>query len=376
MRAAALVACSALVLAACSDEPGSPAHRGAKPSVASVAPTSRPPAVSLANTPVFGVHVNLGVERGSSLRRMASLARASGVTWLREDLPWAGMEPRPGVRRWRRFDRVVHVAAQRRLNVLPIIGTTPAWAGPEPGAPPPRPSSYARFAAAVAHRYGPGGTFWRSHPRLARHPIRFIEHYNEPWFRTEDPAAYARAVMAAHAAVHRTNRRVGSIIAVETSWVSDGEPRRGWLGKLYAAEPRLSRAFDGVSVHPYSRGSPLRYVPGEDYQARRLEQVRGELVARGDRNKPLWITEFGWSTCARRPPCVDEPTQARYLREFLHLVDTRWSRYVAAVFLFRLRDTSPLHGDDPEREFGILRGDARRKPGWAVWRRTAVGRTP
>ena len=57
------------------------------------------------------------------------------------------------------FDRVAAAAAQRHLRLLPVIIRAPAWAAADPGnaaSPPRQTGPYARFAAALVHRYGPG----------------------------------------------------------------------------------------------------------------------------------------------------------------------------------------------------------------------------
>jgi exo-beta-1,3-glucanase (GH17 family) len=136
---------------------------------------------------------------------------------------------------------------------------------------------------------------------------------------------------------------------------------------MYAAVPDLGRYFDAVSVHPYG-GDPDVYTPGSDTdnQPGRLEQVHAEFAAHGDANKPLWVTEIGWSTCVGGSGCVTEAEQARYLEEFLHDAVTIWRSYVRAVFVYDLRDIAPTPADDPEAWFGLLRPDLSRKPAWSV----------
>ena len=136
---------------------------------------------------------------------------------------------------------------------------------------------------------------------------------------------------------------------------------------MYAAVPDLNNYFDAVAVHPYARRSPLTYTPGDDdrRQTRRLERVRDALVARGAGDKPLWITEVGWSTCRRAQDCVSESQQAAYFRDLFALQRVRWSGYVAAVFVYALQD---FRSRDSQGSFGVLRQGGSRKPGWYAMR--------
>jgi polysaccharide biosynthesis protein PslG len=322
---------------------------------------------------VVGIHATLRAERGGVLCRVTDLARRSGAEVVREDLDWRAVEPRAGRLDWRRYDAIFAVAARRGLTVLPIVGSTPAWAGPRANAPPRDARTYARFLARSAARYGPGGAFWRDHPELPRRPATQLELYNEPFLPAgdepgPDPAAYARLVREAVPAARRANPRVRFLIAGETTWTTDFETYRPWMDALYAAVPDLGRYFDAVSVHPYSADPPAHYAPGGNtrWQSRRLEQVRQTLTAHGDAGKPLFVTEIGWSTCPDHPDCVTEAQQAAYLRSFFALARARWS-YVPAVFVYHLRDHEG-DGDDKEAFYGLIHADGSPKPAWRALR--------
>src|SRR2546421_520376 len=74
------------------------------------------------------------------------------------------------------IDNVVTAAAQRHLEVLPVVLVAPAWDARHPfqmASPPDRPQPYADFTGALVRRYGPNGSFWTEHPELVAQPIRF-----------------------------------------------------------------------------------------------------------------------------------------------------------------------------------------------------------
>jgi hypothetical protein len=85
----------------------------------------------------------------------------------------------------------------------------------------------------------------------------------------------------------------------------------------------------------------------------------------GDGDKPIWFTEFGWTTASTGDrPGVDETTQAQYLLQAFQLIRRDYP-YVTNAFWFTMRDrddSSPY-----ENEFGMLRVDGSAKPSYAAF---------
>ncbi|HEY3021985.1 MAG TPA: hypothetical protein VGJ32_17430 [Solirubrobacteraceae bacterium] len=327
--------------------------------------------------PAAGLAVSLNFLSGKGLCDQLARARRSGARLIRDDLVWADVEPAPGKLRWARYDAIVDRAARYGLTVLPIVDRSPAWAAEAPSALPRDPGTYGAFLSNVVARYGPGGSFWRSRPRLARFAPRFFEVWNEPYFGPfanlrPDPAEYARLVKAAVGAARRANPRARFLVEAETSiWDPDARRDVDWVGDMYRAVPDLGDYADAVAVHPYSSLPPgyRRDEPPVRQQTRRLEELHATLAAHGDGDVPLWITEIGWPTCSKGRTCVSEATQAQDLASAFDLARRRW-RYVRALFVYRLDD---LRGTGRESAFGLLRLDGSPKPAWDAFRRAAAG---
>lgn len=355
-----------------SESNGQPFARPAKQAPAGSCRASSAPAPQ--GSLLLGVHANLQGLSGRSRCLQARLARATRVQSLREDLSWARAEPAPGRFDWRRFDGVMITAARQGLSVLPVLDDTPRWAGDQPTRIPTRPASYALFAAAAAARYGPGGSFWRAHPRYAALALGWLELWNEPYIRNfaaggPDPAIYAGLVRAAVLAARATNGRTKFLIEAETTYTAHDGTGRSWVGDMYAAVPDLNRFFDAIAVHPYSKKPPVTApTPGAGEVTRRVEEIHASFAARGAGAKPLWATEIGWPTC-QRDGCVTETQQASYLGSFLELARTTWSSFLVAAYIYDLSDYGS-RGSSRDGSFGLLRGDLSRKPSWAVLRAT------
>jgi Glycosyl hydrolase catalytic core/Beta-galactosidase len=365
VRARAVAALCALALspavAACGTGPARPPA----PLTVHPAPSGAPPLIVgvVANT------LGAGAKMGADQTQVEDL----GVHWIREELDWPPAEPRPGEYEWATFDRLLESAAAHHLHVLPLILGTPDWAGPGPLALPDNVAAFAAFVGQAAARYGPGGTFWHQHPHLdAQLAPQWFELWNEPYIRSfstggVDPARYAQMVVAAARAGRAADPRTKYLLEADLQYETSAHQHRNWLAALYAAEPDLNAAFDGIAVHPYSEFGP---DAGENkaplaQRFARIGAIERILVSHGGAGKPMWITELGWSTCETRPDCTSQHDQAQWLSDAFDLIRTRYASFVRAVFIYHLYDfaASPL---DPQDHYGLLNLNGSPKPAWSV----------
>jgi hypothetical protein len=182
-------------------------------------------------------------------------------------------------------DEVVALASERRLTVLPTILYAPSWdqgSNPSGGAAPPaRTAPYANYLTALIHRYGPHGSFWRSHhPKVA---IRMWQIWNEPnitvyWPHPFAPT-YVQLLRAAHDAVKRADPGAKVVLAAITNvaWRD--------LGKIYAIKG-ARKLFDVAAVNGFT-STPKNVVLF-------LQLVRRAMNHLGDRRKGLLYTEMSW----------------------------------------------------------------------------------
>jgi hypothetical protein len=269
-----------------------------------------------------------------------------------------------------RIDRVVREAHRRNLRLILTFWTSPCWASSAPpsvkrecrGAwwdrgvdryPPRDPADYADTLAFLVGRYGARVDAW--------------EVWNEPnhpdFFVSDDQAAdYARLLRVAYPAARRAH--TGATVLGGSLASADFEFTRRAL--RHGAEDR----FDAWSVHPYSDERSPR-DPGLDRWMnasfiRGVPAVRRVLVNEGD-PEPLWLTEFGWSTCTVRPPageCVSERTQARYL-ELAYRLMRGWG-YVDVGVWFKLESEGADPADRVDN-YALLRPDGSPKPAYLAF---------
>jgi hypothetical protein len=266
-------------------------------------PPAKPDTVSAAPPPApqgeqFGINVNrLFNGRAHSTPQIDAELRAvaaTGATVARSDAMWEAIEPRPpasGVHHydWTFDDLIAGSLAAHDIQWLPLLDYSAPWAESIPGqdhSPPHSPSDFAAFAAALAARYGAGGSFWRTRPDLHAPPATTFEVWNEPdnpsfWKPAPSARRYADLYVATRQAIDAVDPSARVIVGGLSS------PLR-FLPALLAARPDLAGRVDGVAIHPYG--------PTPDAVLARVRAARGELSALGLRDVPLYVTEFGWTT--------------------------------------------------------------------------------
>jgi len=302
--------------------------------------------------------VNIGsVSRSSSpaeAERTMEVAHQLHAKLVRLELPWALVQPsapdRMEAQPLNYVDRLAAAATADGIRLIMLVENTPCWASSAPalllgrcvagsGAasawPPKDPATYAAFVAFLAQRYGPA--------------LAALEIWNEPdqsneqyFAGPEKPQRYAAVLRAAYTAIKRANPSVtvlgGSLVG------SNGV----FLRALYAAG--IKGYYDGLSVHFYN------------LTLASLRSIHEVQLANGDRT-PLWLDEFGWSSCwpahkiQQEQACVTAQIQAQNLTNTFRALSR--VPYMAAAVVYKLRDSGA-------EDFGALSMTGAHKPSFSA----------
>jgi hypothetical protein len=379
----ALVAVIAIVTAACASATGhSNTQKAAAPKVT---PNGGAHAAQDQSTIVGIISGTAGYGDQTLADRVNQVISRTHTKWLRESFYWDKIEPRRGVFRFGHYDHLMVVAARHHQQVLALMYNAPRWAAPTPISIPSNPTVFSEFVAAVAHRYGPGGTFWQRHPNLSSSAITTFDLWNEPYYPNGnngvyDPGRYARLVKAAVTAGRAASPQAKFLIAAEMQGTFSATSHRWvwWVDAMYHAVPDLNNYFDGVSVHPYGHNirslSPA--IVGHPYygykEMRRIELIRRQFVSHGAASKPFWSTEVGWPTCAHGSDrCVSTAGQAASLSALLRYSQTRWKGWMRAAFIYYFDDARGSRAV-PDNDYGLTYSNHRPKPSLKVFRAAAV----
>lgn len=219
----------------------------------------------------------------------------SGVESARVIFDWSEAQPQAVVPpSFHETDPLVLNAATHGIELLPVVMYTPAWAREVPGKKESAPrdaGAYTAYLRVLVARYGPGGTFWAEHPELPARPIRAWQVWNEPGMEYQwTPHAnwhqrYGALVRAADAALAEADPGARLVLAGLTNF--------SWreLRTLYDRGD-VRGHFDVVALNAYTRD------PGNLVEI--VRRARKVMDARGDRKRPIRVTEFGASASQGR----------------------------------------------------------------------------
>jgi hypothetical protein len=247
----------------------------------------------------------------SDLNTQLASMEAEGVGVLRFDASWSSIQlAAPGasgpVYHFSNEDTEVAALATHHIQWLPIIDYSAPWAATTVGdwrSPPASDAEFASFAAAIAARYGPGGTFWAQYPQLPYEPVSTFEIWNEEnadyyWDTGPDPAAYGQLYLAARQAIHAVDGSAQVMIGGLTN-PQQGISALSFLTQMFQDVPGLAGNVDAVGLHPYAANA-AGVVSS-------VVAVRDLLDSVGESAVPIDVTEFGWQTGS---PAVEQQRAA------------------------------------------------------------------
>ena len=344
--------------------------RAAVAVLAAVSLTAAAPAVAPAAQKGLNVDLTWGISTADQDRTGEPL-RDLSTQWVRIEIDWYWLgtnglwEGRPtgwtAEQIWAHYDRAIEVARRAGARVLLMMQRCP----PELShsdvmeAPPADPADMTDFMRTLARRY--------------KDSVDEYEIWNEPnsarfWPSGVDAAGYVRLLKAARAGVKAADPSA-DVVFVGTAFND-----HAFIADAYRAEPQSGRYFDVMATHPYVAAARPENVwqdaDGSVDEAAfpAYRTIHDLMLAHGD-DKPIWATEFGWSTATSAPGVlagVSEQEQADYL--------TRALRYLeqdpAGCFLYNLRNNfALLDAGEFEGRFGLLRTDFSPKPAYSAFKR-------
>lgn len=300
----------------------------------------------------------------AELQRRVDLMKAAGINFVRTDFTWRSIEARRGAYNFSGHDAMMRVADRNGIFVLGLISHVPKWAAPITD----HLDEWLAFVEATVKRY----------PQ-----VRHWEVFNEPnlenfWGSKPDPAGYAQLLRLTYARI----KAIDPKLFVTSGGLSGGGTRAG--GYSSYAEPMFAAgidgAYDALAFHPYR----YPHAPEETHYAANtyapdkptLEQVIGKyralMAAHGDGDKPMWITECGYTSYAGRDLSdgtkfgtgrnlgVTDEEQADFLPRSILLA----FQHGVSSWMWFTTITAEKDPNDKEHWFGIVHPDHTPRPAW------------
>ena len=344
------------------------------------------PTTALVPSPVpkpgYGVQVHL---LAGDMQETLRWARGLGVEWVKQQVEWHAVEHGRDDFDWELLDRAVAACDESGLKLLFSVVHAPDWtrAIVRESGPPEQYSEFGRFVGQVATRY--------------RGRVAAYELWNEPNLAREwrgdtlDPARFVALVAEGAQAVRYADSGAQIISgAPAVTGINDGTEAiddRVYLRGMY--EAGIAQWVDAIGAHPYGFANP----PQESWQdpARiatshndhpsfffrdTLEDYRAIMIAYGDSERSIWVTEFGWASIERMGRMdttgweyareVSEAQQATYTLEAFRMGEER--PWVGPMFLWNLNLATIWGPGNPTSAYSLLRPDRSHRPAYVALR--------
>jgi hypothetical protein len=269
-------------------------------------------------------------------------------------------------------------AAAAGVTLLPFVNNSPPWVSRDEDIPPIGSDrdrkAFKNFMELLVERYGPGGEYWTGDflddfPGATPKPPKHWQIWNEPsspasWEPQPSARDYADLVMMAEKAIHNVDRGANVMLAGIFYSPSNGGPEAPkFMGDLLKVNG-LKNAIDSAAVHAYGKNV--------DDVAFQVEAVRDAMDDRGAKDKELFITETGWSTCRQNvhPVCTTESGQAKKLKQAFRMAkEKKRSWNLGGVYWYSLVDAEDGHARcDFCAKTGLFDKDRNPKPAWNAFK--------
>lgn len=347
----------------------------------------------------YGINTFLQQEVEPAKReQQVQMIADAGFGWIRQQFPWedieiAGrgdfrdqrhVEITGEISAWDKYDQIVALTEQYGLQIEARLDTPPAWARTAPDAgtmgPADELDDYINFVTAVAERY--------------KGRIHVYQIWNEPniypeWGeRAVNPEAYTEMLCRAYAALKAVDPeiRVMSAALSPTLELSQRDLNEFiFLQRMYDAG--AGECFDIMAAQGYgffSGPTDQRMRPTTVTFARHL-YVRDIMVANGDADKPVWISEAAWNPVdAPEVPEMwnrlqfGEATReqaARYMPLAYQRAQQEWS-WVGVINYWFFKRASDAGQDQPSYYFRMVEPDFTPLPVYDAMKAYITSETP
>jgi polysaccharide biosynthesis protein PslG len=267
----------------------------------------------------MGIQLDVNLDEGDWNEAMSRIEQL-GIRWIKVQIPWRDMQPTGPQERdnpfFRRVEQHIEDANRRGFNVLISVVKAPGWArrtNQSEDGPPDNPQDLANFIGIMFDEINAGDRpeDWAIYGNY----IDAVEIWNEPNLIREWQGSLpftGQGYMQLFRPVYDAIRaRVPDVPIITAGLAPAGDvpgarDDRQFLREMYAGglaainDPNLY-----IGIHPYGWGNAPdatccgsrgwdenpRFYFGDTIQA-----YHDIMVANGDADVQLWVTEFGWAT--------------------------------------------------------------------------------
>jgi polysaccharide biosynthesis protein PslG len=328
----------------------------------------------------FGMNTFLQLEVLPDVReRSLRMLSEAGFTTIRQHFPWEDIEIHgkgdfidrrndpAGVDAWAKYDNIVSLAERYNIEIIARLDNPPSWTRALTDtigshAPPDDFDHFGDYVAAVVSRY--------------RDQITYFQLWNEPniypeWGeQTVNPEAFTELLCTGYRRAKEVNPEAVILAGALSPTISlSGRDLNDliFLQRMYQAG--AGDCFDIFSAQGYGlwSGPTDRRLRPTVINYPHVLLLRDVLVANGDAEKPIWISEAGWNTVPDGMPApygqVTLEQQARYAVDAYALAQAEWP-FVGVINYWFFKRPSDAEMDQPWYYFRLLEPDFTATPAY------------
>jgi len=226
-------------------------------------------------------------------------------------------------------DKGLVEAVKKGIKVIPVLGDKNADVTKLP--------AFREYMKKYLARYGENGTLWKENPSVKQIPFEYIEIWNEPNLEyltqtggKKKDECYAEFLKIAYEEIKKFDPKI-KVIGLNTSggaWnaatfiMPNGENQKGIMGFFRFIKGVHSygggKYYDILGIHPYTG----KKAPEKVDLVKTLEAIREECKTNAGEEKPIWITEVGFSLPVKQASeamVKTEDDQANFLIRYMGL---------------------------------------------------------
>lgn len=301
----------------------------------------------------------------------------SGFDSVRIQVLWSQMERVQGEYDFRALERLLTSSERHQKRVLVSIVRSPHWALPEgeDEGIPVNTQPFEDFMREITSEFGGRVDAWEiwNEQNLAFETGGFV-----------DAGRYVELLKAGYRGA-KAGYSEAYIVFGGLTPTGVNDPTIAIDDALYLQQiydyngGEVKNYYDALGAHPGSNNNSPDQIwpdnPGPDgwsdhrsFYFRRIEDIRAVMVANGEADKPIWITEFGWTTENRAAgyeygAFISEAIQALYLRRAFEIARTEWP-WVTAMYVWNLNFAVVVPETDEKAPWGVLYDDWSPRPSY------------
>lgn len=293
-----------------------------------------------------------------------SLYQELGVKWLRlGSLPWEIIEPQQGRFDFDRLDELVNEAKSRGITLVVTINAISSWGSSgriqktgtyHSSSFPGDINAYKTFLTKLVTRYKDSIKYWQ----IGNEP-------NTPAFWSGTPKEYIELLKISYETIKKASPESQILTAGFACGISKPAKLTDALSRKMISffEAVIdSQSFDIVDLHNYYLpDKPINNFTFEKY----VNEFQAVMRAHGC-TKPVWITEFGYSSEIKRKPGFNEDSQAQLLKKAVALSNRMG---ISKIFWLTMKDRQ----EGIFSHMGLISKDGTKKRAYFVFRQILNG---